>query len=133
MNEKLKNKFLALYCMVLADGVIDAREMETLYKIGKEDYNISSDEINEAIRDSGIFSVSLDSLEEKISLLYQMAEIAIADDNIHNAERTIMRKYAKKMGFMDENIDSIVDYLFQQASSGISLEEILKRVESMSK
>lgn len=52
MDYKLKARFLSLYSMILADGIIDAREMETLYRIGREEYGISQKEIDLAIKES---------------------------------------------------------------------------------
>lgn len=39
MEELLKSRFLSLYCMVMADGVIEAKELETLYRIGQQIIN----------------------------------------------------------------------------------------------
>ena len=54
MDAKTKSRFIALYCMVLADGIIDARELEVLYRIGRDTYGIPAEEINNAIRESEI-------------------------------------------------------------------------------
>ena len=42
---KKKLQFLDLYCMVLADGIVHPKEMETLYRIGLENYGLTEDEI----------------------------------------------------------------------------------------
>ena len=46
---KKKLQFLDLYCMVLADGIIHPKEMETLYRIGLENYSLTEDEITESV------------------------------------------------------------------------------------
>ncbi len=55
--------------MILADGIIDAREMETLYRIGRETYGIPAEEINDAIRESGTSFLIPETLNEKVSFL----------------------------------------------------------------
>lgn len=57
--------------MILADGIIDAREMETLYRIGREEYGISQKEIDLAIKESGTPFHCPEDLPGKISFLYQ--------------------------------------------------------------
>lgn len=39
--------------MILADGVVDSRELETVYRIGRENYGLSAEEIMSTVRDSG--------------------------------------------------------------------------------
>ena len=76
MDAALKSQFLSLYCMVLADGIIDAKELETLYKIGIEQYGLSQSEITATVRDAGSSFVMPNTLAGKIRFLYNMAQIA---------------------------------------------------------
>jgi DnaJ-domain-containing protein 1 len=48
MNEKLKQHFLGLYQMILADTEVHPKELELLYQIGKEK-GISEQDIQNAI------------------------------------------------------------------------------------
>ena len=70
MDYKLKARFLSLYSMILADGIIDAREME----------------------------------------------------------RSLICKYAKRMGFIEENINDIVDYLLQQAKAHVPISDVIDNI-----
>lgn len=44
MDERQKSHFLSLYCMILADGIIDAKEMETLYEIASRNYGLTPED-----------------------------------------------------------------------------------------
>ena len=128
MDEKLKSRFLGLYCMILADGVIDSRELETVYRIGRETYGLTEDEILTAIRDSGTSYELPVILNEKIELLYQLGEIAWADGRIEESEKDIMRKYALQMDFDSANIDAIVDYILDKVEHKVPLSEVIIEV-----
>lgn len=128
MDDNLKSRFLALYCMVLADGVIDIKELETLYRIGREHYNVSADEINQAIRESGTSFIMPENLESKIRLLYNLTEIALADGVLDVTEKNLLKRYAKRMNFLDENIDDIVDWMVEKVKGKEPIEQVFKEI-----
>ena len=101
--------------MVLADGVIDCRELELLYRIGIENYGFSPEEIASCIKESGTSFILPSRLDEKIELLYQIARICVCDDDIDEAEINLFNRYALSMGFEKENIDGIREYLIEEA------------------
>lgn len=115
MDEILKSRFLALYCMVLADGVIDTKELETLYRIGSENYGLSVQQIASAVKEAGTSFILPGTLEDKVSLLYEMAQICVSDNEVDQTELNLLRRYALKMGFMTDNIEGIVDFLITEA------------------
>ena len=112
--------------MVLADGVINAKELETLYKIGIEQYGLTQAEITETVRDAGSSFIMPSTLAGKI--LFNMAQIAYADGVIDVTERELVLRYISKMNFADENIDGIADFLLEAVKNGISEEEILHSI-----
>lgn len=116
--------------MILADGIIDAREMEALYRIGRETYGIPADDINNAIRESGISFLIPETLNEKISLLYHLAEIALSDEDLDETEKTLLRKYALRMGFLEENANEIVGWLLEQVRHKKTLEQVLREINN---
>lgn len=130
MDAKTKSRFIALYCMILADGIIDAREMEALYRIGRETYGIPADDINNAIRESGISFLIPETLNEKISLLYHLAEIALSDEDLDETEKTLLRKYALRMGFLEKNANEIVGWLLEQVRHKKTLEQVLREINN---
>lgn len=128
MEEKMKSRFMGLYCMILADGVVDSRELETVYRIGRETYGLSEEEIMAAVRDSGTSFILPETTGEKVELLYQMGEIAWADGEVVEPERHLMRRYASRMGFADENLDGIVDYILDVVDRKVPVGDVIKEV-----
>lgn len=129
MTTKKKLQFLDLYCMVLADGVVHPKEMETLYRIGIENYGLSEDEIIEGIKSAGVSSVIPESPEEKISVLYEMAQIAWSDGELADSERDMLCRYASLYGVNEEHIDGIVDFLLERAHSGTDENEVINELK----
>ena len=124
----MKSQFLSLYCMVLADGIIDARELETLYRIGTEQYGLTQEEITATVRDAGTSFIMPTELSDKIRFLYNMAQIACADGEIDNTEIDLMKRYIRKMNFAEENINAIADYMFDSVKEGKSINSILMHI-----
>lgn len=111
--------------MVLADGVIDARELEALYRIGTEQYGLTQSEIIETVRNAGSSFIVPSTLEGKVRFLFNMAQIAYADGVIDSSERDLLKKYIAKMGFEEENVESIADFLLDAAQNGMSPDELI--------
>lgn len=126
----MKSRFMSLYQMVLADGIIEAAEMEMLYRIGKENYGITEQQINELIRDSSFVSVMPQSLEEKVKLLYELGEIAWSDGNIDESERNLLKRYIINLGFEESNSSGIADFILDQVSSKVGVVEVLNKIKS---
>lgn len=114
--------------MVLADGIIDARELETLYRIGTEQYGLTQEEITATVRDAGTSFIMPTELSDKIRFLYNMAQIAYADGEIDNTEIDLMKRYIRKMNFAEENINAIADYMFDSVKEGKSINSILMHI-----
>ncbi len=126
MEELLKSRFLSLYCMVMADGIVEAKELETLYRIGRENYHLTPEEINKNVVTAGTSFVAPDKMEDRISILYEMAEIAWADGKIDETEKSLLARYAVRFGFKEENADDIAEFMFQQVKEKVSKEKVIK-------
>ena len=127
-NKKKKMQFLDLYCMVMADGIVHPKEMETLYRIGRDNYGLTEKEINEEMKSSGMTSIIPELPEERIRVLHEMAQIAWADGELDETERNMLRRYASLYGINDDSIDELVDYLLDRAKNGISEDEVIKEL-----
>ena len=112
--------------MILADGVIDAKELEMLYKIGTDSYGLSPTEITQTVRDAGSSFVVPQLLSDKITLLYEMAQIAWADGSIDPEEIHLLRKYTLKMGFEELNVNEIVDLLLFSVKNDVPVKTIIE-------
>ena len=128
MDELLKSRFLSLYCMVMADGVIEAKELETLYRIGRENYHLTAEEINKNVVSAGTSFVAPDKIEDRISILYEMAEIAWADGVIDDNEKSLLARYAVRLGFKEENAEGISEFMLQQVKDGVSQKDVISKI-----
>ena len=112
--------------MIVADGDVAISELNELYRIAREDYDLSQEEIEKAILSGGSAFYIPETTEEKIKYLYDLALIASADNVIADAEKVLLKNYAKKFGFLDENTDEIVNILLEYAQEKKSIDELLK-------
>ena len=127
-NDLNKSRFLALYCMVLADGVIDRRELETLYRIGTTEYGLNPAEISESIKTAGTSFILPIRIEDKIALLYQMAQICVSDNEVDETEICLFNRYALRMGFEKENLEGIRNFLIEEAQKGTLQKDVIETI-----
>lgn len=130
MEELLKSRFLSLYCMVMADGIVDAKELGVLYSIGRENYHISAEDINKAVTSAGTSFVAPEKITDRIGILYEMAEIAWADGKIDEMEKSLLSRYAVRLGFKKENATDIADFILEEVKKGTRLEQIIDAVDN---
>ena len=126
--ENKKNQFLALYSMVLADGEITWEELSKLYSIGRDCYGLTDEKISSAVKEAGTSFILPTKLEEKIRLLYHLSEIAWADGKIDDTEKDLLANYTRKMGFDENNVDGIVNYMLSQVQNKVPLETVISNV-----
>ena len=124
MEEKLKSHFLSLYCMIVADGDVAISELDELYRIAREHYGFTQEEIDQAVLSGGSSFYVPEQDEEKIKYLYDLALIAAAD-GVDESEVVLLKNYALKFGFLDENIEELVDLLLDFAKKKTSVEELI--------
>ena len=115
--------------MIIADGIVDPKELETIYRIGRENYGLSEEEINKAVVGAGTTYVIPESTEERIRILYEMAIIAWADGKIEDSEHKMLRDYALRYGIVEESVVAFVDFLLEKAQKNISAEEIINELK----
>ena len=128
-DEKATYRFLALYSMVVADGMVTWEELSTLYRIGKECYGLTDEKISNTVKEVGTSYVLPTELDDKVELLYHLCEIAWADGEIASVEKELVARYARMMDFEEENIDSIVEYMLSQVENKVSLETVLSEIK----
>lgn len=127
-KEIIKSHFLCLYGMMLADSSIDPLELKTFYELG-EKRGLHKEEINEYVLSVNTTRNVPTKLNDKISLLYDLAQIVWADGKIDDAEISLMKKFCQRMNFKDENIDKIVEFILEEVKNGVSEEELLKKIK----
>jgi uncharacterized tellurite resistance protein B-like protein len=131
MEKSDKKMFLGLYQMLLADAEVHPKELELLYQIGKEKGGISEEEIQQAVFTPNTF-VQLDNLsdDDKIEYLYNLSRIALADGKIDYKEREILMDVGKRLGFLEDNLVEISEFLLKQAQEKKSYEDVLLTIKN---
>ena len=127
-KEIIKSHFLCLYGMMLADSSIDPLELKTFYELG-EKRGLPKEEINEYVLSVNTTRNVPTNLNDKVSLLYDLAQIVWADGKIDEAEISLMKKFCQRMNFKDENIDKIVGFVLEEVKNGVSEEELLRKIK----
>ena len=112
--------------MVVADGDVAISELDEMYRIARENYGLTQEEINTAILTGGSAFYIPEHDEDKVKYLYDLALIAAADGIIDESEVILLRNYALKFGFMEENVNELVDLLLDYAKKKTPVDEILK-------
>ncbi|MDR3226711.1 MAG: hypothetical protein LBT56_03460 [Prevotellaceae bacterium] len=132
MNEGLKQHFLGLYQMILADTEVHPKELELLYLIGKEK-GVSEQEIQNAIfSPAHLFSFeSLSNDDEKIGYLYDLARMAWADGVLDDVEIDCMKSACKRLGFSEEYTAEITTFLLKQAENGRSVRDVFETIKNL--
>ncbi|WP_163222546.1 TerB family tellurite resistance protein [Bacteroides sp. 214] len=131
MTENEKKMFLGLYQMLLIDAEVHPNELELLYQIGREKGGISEEDIQRTIFSPNTF-VSLDSLsdEDRIEYLYNLSRIAWADGRIDDKEIETLQEASRRLGFAEENVIKISEFLLEQARERKSFEELLQTIKN---
>lgn len=128
MNEQTKSIFLDLYSMVISDGNIAPEEMETIYRIGRDVFHITEDEINEAVKSAGTSFYIPNTIEKKIEFLYNLSVIAWADGEVKDSEKQLLKKYVLRFGFLEDNADRIVEFLLGEVEAKVPVEKVLTEI-----
>jgi uncharacterized tellurite resistance protein B-like protein len=131
MNEKDKQLFLGLYQMILSDMEVHPKELELLYRIGKQK-GVSKQDIQQAIfSPANPSETQILSDDDKIEYLFDLAQMAQADEVIDDREKDCLQQACKRLGFEEKYIVEITDFLLEQARENKSIEEVLRKIKTL--
>lgn len=122
-------QFLELYRMVMADGIAHPKEMETLYRIGIEEYGLTNKQISQTITQESSSAIIPEDPKDRIKLLYELAIIAWADEVIEESEKNLLRRYVILFGIKEELADNFTDFLLKKVQENVSEKDIIKHFE----
>lgn len=127
ITTELKAQFLRLYQMAMTDGDFSPLEWKLLYQFGEE-RNITKNELDSILLSTtGNLEVP-ESIEKKIEYLYDFARMIWADNHVSEDEEVTLKKFCKKFGFLDENIDELSFYLIDSVKNGKTKFEIINEL-----
>ncbi|ASZ11212.1 TerB family tellurite resistance protein [Chitinophaga pendula] len=128
LTQELKDHFLHLYHMALSDAQVDVKELEMLYRIG-ETRGVSRSDMDKLLIDSDQPRNTIpQTILEKVDCLYDLSLIAWADGCIEPEERKALELFCARLGFKEENIPQICEYLLDEAFKNTPKEQILSTV-----
>lgn len=130
MDAKLKSHFINIYCMILADGKVDQKELNSMYEIGTRVYNVSPEEINKVLLSGEVVFYKPESEEDRVLYLYDLACISVSDKVIPAAERMLLENYARKFDVEESQIPNLVEFLIDCAKKNLSQSELLNELNN---
>jgi hypothetical protein len=68
---------------------------------------------------------------EKIEHLYDLARMAWADGVLDDTEIESMRAACKRLGFAEEHVVAISEFLLEQACENKNIGDVLKTIENL--
>lgn len=127
-NDSLKSHFIDLFSIALSDSNIDTKELELLYNIGIEK-GIDKEQMDIILRNPHKVRIHVpDNEVSKIEKLYDFARMALADSAIDIREVEILKNLCRRFGFIENNIQGIVEFLIEECKKETPKEEILNIV-----
>lgn len=129
ITNELKSHFLRLYQIAFVDDDFDILELQMLYRFAEE-RGISKEQLDHILLNPSHDASIPESLEERISYLYDLALMVWADKKVTEDEYITLKKYCRKFEFLEENITEIVDYLLDCAKKNIKKEVIINAIKS---
>lgn len=128
MDAKLKSHFINIYCMILADGKVEQKELNRMYEIGTTGYGVTPEEINKVLLSGDIVFYKPESEEERVLYLYDLACVSVSDEVIPAAERVLLENYARKFDVEDSQITDLVEFLIDCAKKNLSHDDVLNEL-----
>lgn len=124
----LKSYFSNLYTMVMADNDKSVDEMILLYKIGKEQFNLTEDEMDRmVITDEPLYYIP-QTEKDKLLYLYDMARIAWADGKVVPTETALLKRTMERFGVNPDDIEDLTSFLLEKGKENLPHEDFLKYV-----
>lgn len=127
ITNELKSHFLRLYQIAITDDNFSPLELKMLYKFAEE-RNVPKEELDKILLTATDQLTIPDSIEKRIEYLYDLCSMIWADGVVDVEETNSLKKYCKKFGFLDENIDELSQYLLDSVEKGKSKYEVINEL-----
>ncbi len=122
-----KDAFVYLVQVSKVDGKIKRSELNLLHKEGKK-FGLTEPEIDHLIESEKEHHYHPPySLEDKFDHIYNMAEMILADCEVTENEKKVIKKFAIEAGFEYSKIDSLIDVLIEGIKSNYEEERLFRK------
>lgn len=126
-----KDYFLTLIQVSKTDGIIAPSELEMLYREGKK-FGLTEPEIEKLIASESTHTYHAPySLHEKFEQLYNVAVMILADEEVTEKERKLLKRFAIEAGFSDSSIDALTNLLLEGIQKNRDEEELFSDFKSV--
>jgi len=127
-KKKRRSHFKNLFAVARADGDVDRAEMDLVIGLA-EKFHMSTDEVTKIIRDpDAVALVTAKTPKERMEHLYDLITVMMVDGKIDEKELFLCKSLGVKLGCGEENIDSLVRDLIEQAMNGVSPEKTAEKL-----
>ncbi|WP_240491674.1 hypothetical protein [Flavivirga aquatica] len=113
--------------MAFSDDNFDVLEMQMLYKFAEE-RGVNKEQLNTILLQPSHETFIPEDLDKKIEYLYDLAIMIWADNIVTDDEKTALKKYALKFGFLEENIGELTQFLLKHAKNNLPKEDLIKLI-----
>jgi len=126
-----KEHYIHIIQVSRSDGKIEPEELKILHKEGKR-FGLTDPEIDKLIEDESKHHYHAPySLHDKFEHLYNTAEMILADDEISEGEKKIIRRFAIEAGFSDKAIDKLLPILFEGIRNNEDQDDLLDKFKGI--
>lgn len=117
-----------LLALAYVDQDVDLREIELIYSIALE-RGIARDELEGImLRPHLVVTVLPATTDERISHVYDLARLVMADGIARDEERAMLKRSVLVYEFEPSLVDDLVDFLLEQASLGTESSTVVQLV-----
>ncbi|MBP1667047.1 MAG: hypothetical protein H6Q23_1907 [Bacteroidetes bacterium] len=126
-----KEAFINLVQVSKIDGKIQKTELELLHREGKK-FGLTEPEIDHLIKNERDHQYHPPySLEEKFDHIYNLAEMILADCEVTESEKKVIKKFAIESGFEYSKIDKLIDVLIEGVKSNYEEERLFRKFKKV--
>lgn len=126
-----KEAFINLVQVSKIDGKIQKTELELLHREGKK-FGLTEPEIDHLIKNERDHQYHPPySLEEKFDHIYNLAEMILADCEVTESEKKVIKKFAIEAGFEYSRIDKLIDVLIEGVKSNYEEERLFRKFKKV--
>lgn len=119
-----------LIALAYADQNIDVRELELIYSIALE-RGVPKESLESImLRPHLVGSILPATPHERVSHLYDLARLVVADEVTRPEEKAMLRSSVLIYEFDEANADSIVEFLLGHAEQSTSHAEVVQLVQN---
>jgi hypothetical protein len=131
ISRKGKSYIKQLLQVAMADGHLDAHELNNLMRVAKR-LDITDEEVLEIKNnmDKVAFNPPKGT-KETFRLIFDLVWMMMVDGNIVGNEVRLCENLAMQMGFAPETVGDLAGFIRQNMAKGIPAEETYQRLEQM--